>query len=172
LLIITGSMGAGKTSVLAEASDILALRKVVHAAIDLDALGLAHLPSAGGTDSVMYRNLESVCGNYASLGVTRLLLARAMESLAELESCRRIVSAANTSVCRLTASIAEMQQRIRTRETGTQQRQFVDRVAILDAILNRAAVEDFVVVNEYRSLSDVAQEMLIKAGWISADTCV
>ena len=29
-------MGAGKTSVLAEASDILTLRKIPHAAIDLD----------------------------------------------------------------------------------------------------------------------------------------
>ena len=47
LLIITGTMGAGKTSVLGEASDILALRGIAHAAIDLDALGLAHLPSAG-----------------------------------------------------------------------------------------------------------------------------
>ncbi|MGZ4896446.1 MAG: hypothetical protein ACXVJ0_08295, partial [Candidatus Angelobacter sp.] len=79
MLIITGSMGTGKTSVLAEASDILALRHIVHAAIDLDALGLAHLPSAAGNDDAMYRNLKSVCENYASLGVTRLLLARAME---------------------------------------------------------------------------------------------
>jgi hypothetical protein len=43
LLIITGTMGAGKTTVLAEASDILALRHITHAAIDLDAFGLAHL---------------------------------------------------------------------------------------------------------------------------------
>jgi hypothetical protein len=93
LLIITGSMGSGKTSVLAEASDILALRHIVHAAIDLDALGLAHLPSAAGNDGVMYRNLESVCKNYAALGVTRLLLARAMESREELELCKGIVSA-------------------------------------------------------------------------------
>jgi len=46
LLIITGTMGAGKTAVMAEASDILTRRQIVHAAIDLDALGLAHLPSA------------------------------------------------------------------------------------------------------------------------------
>jgi hypothetical protein len=31
-------MGAGKTAVLAEASDILSLRDIVHAAIDLDVL--------------------------------------------------------------------------------------------------------------------------------------
>jgi hypothetical protein len=167
LLIITGSMGAGKTSVLAEASDILALRHIVHAAIDLDALGLAHLPSANGNDGAMYRNLKSVCENYASLGVTRILLARAMEDRAELELCRGVVTAANTQVCRLTAGIHTMQQRVKMRESGVLQREYVNRVAILDAILDRAQLEDFAVINANRPLSDVAQEMLSKAGWIS-----
>jgi hypothetical protein len=167
LLIITGSMGAGKTSVLAEASDILALRQIVHAAIDLDSLGLAHLPSVSGNDGVMYRNLESVCRNYAALGVTRLLLARAVEDHAELELCRTAVSAVNTAVCRLTASLDEMQQRVRKRESGVLQREYVNRVTILDAILDRARLEDFVVINENRPINDVAKEMLIKAGWIS-----
>jgi predicted ABC-type ATPase len=57
LLIITGTMGAGKTSVLAEASDILAKRRVTHAAIDVDALGLAHLPIGASNDAVMYASL-------------------------------------------------------------------------------------------------------------------
>jgi hypothetical protein len=165
LLIITGSMGAGKTSVLAEASDILAMRHIVHAAVDLDALGLAHLPSADN-DGVMYHNLQSVCENYAALGVTRILLARAMEDRAELELCGSVVTAANTQVCRLTAGIDTMQQRVRMRESGVLQRKYVDRVAILDAILDRAQLEDFAVINENRSLSEVAQEMLGKAGWI------
>jgi len=167
LLIITGSMGAGKTSVLAEASDILVLRHIVHAAIDLDALGLAHLPSTADNDGAMYRNLESVCRNYAALGVTRILLARAMEDHAELELCRRAVTAANTQICRLTAGIDTMQQRVKIREFGVLQRQYVDRVATLDAILDLARLENFVVINENRSLSEVAQEMLSKAGWIS-----
>ena len=160
-------MGAGKTLVLAEASDILAMRHIVHAAVDLDALGLAHLPAAASTDVVMYRNLQSVCDNYAALGVTRLLLARAMEDRAELELCRTVVSAAQTTVCRLTAGIDTMQQRVKTRESGVLQQEYVDRVAILDAILDRSRLEDFVVINENRPVNDVAKEMLIKAGWIS-----
>jgi len=75
---MTGTMGAGKTAVLGEASDILAQRQVVHAAIDLDALGLAHLPPAASTDGVMYDNLRAICRNYAALGVKRFLLARAI----------------------------------------------------------------------------------------------
>jgi hypothetical protein len=164
-------MGAGKTTLLGEASDILALRHIVHAAIDLDALGLAHLPSAAasesGNDGVMYRNLQSVCNNYASLGVRRLLLARAIEDRAELELCRGVVSAANTVVCRLTATIETMQQRVQTREAGVSQRKYTARVANLNVILDRARLEDFTVTNENRSLTEVAHEMLVKAGWIS-----
>jgi N-acetyltransferase len=130
LLIITGTMGAGKTTVLAEASDILALRNIAHAAIDLDALGLAHLPSAANNDGVMYRNLESVCKNYASFGVRRILLARAMENRAELQLCRGVISATKTVVCRLTASIESMQQRVKMRESGVAQRICCSRLEI------------------------------------------
>ena len=152
---------------LGEASDILALRHIAHAAIDLDALGLAHLPSAASNDGVMYRNLQSVCENYSSLGVRRLLLARAMEDRAELELCRGIISATNTVVCRLTASIEAMQQRVNMRESGVSQGEYVARVAKLNVILDRARLEDFTVSSESRSLTEVAHEMLVKAGWIS-----
>ena len=42
LLIISGSMGAGKTTVLSEASDLLAQADIPHAAIDLDWLAVMH----------------------------------------------------------------------------------------------------------------------------------
>jgi hypothetical protein len=167
LLVITGTMGAGKTHVLAEASDILALQGIVHAAIDLDALGLAHLPAAAETEGVMYRNLQSLCENYASLGVRRLLLARAMEDRAELELCSGLVSASNTVVCRLSASIETMEQRIRLRESGVSRRDYITRVTELNAILDRAQLENFTITNENRPLTDVAHELLVKAGWIS-----
>ena len=167
LLIITGTMGAGKSSALGEASDILALKGITHAAIDLDSLGLALLPSAASSDGAMYRNLQSVCANYSSLGVRRLLLARAIENCAELELCSGIVSASNTVVCRLTASIEAMKQRVRLRESGVSQRDYVARVVELNTILDRAQLENFTITNENRPLTDVAQELLVKAGWIS-----
>ncbi len=97
LLIITGTMGAGKTTVLGEASDILAQRRIPHAALDLDALGLAYLPSAEKSDEAMYQNLQAVCSKYASFGVKRLLLARAVENRAELELCRIAASVAGVT---------------------------------------------------------------------------
>jgi hypothetical protein len=167
LLLITGSMGVGKTSVLGEASDILALQNIAHAALDLDAFGLAHLPSGASNDAVMYRNLQSVCRNYASLGIRRFLVARAIEDRPTLESCRRAVSATNTVVCRLTANLATMRKRVKLRESGVLQQQFVARVAKLNSILDRARLEDFVVTSDNRSVTQIAHEMLLKAGWIS-----
>jgi N-acetyltransferase len=167
LLIITGTMEAGKTAVLAEASDILALRQIAHAAIDLDALGLAHLPFGVRNDTVMYGNLRSICRNYSALGVQRFLLARAMQDHSELERCRDAVPATNAVVCRLTASLEAMKQRVKMRESGVSQREYIARVAKLNVILNRARLEDLTVINENRPLTDVALEVLVKAGWIS-----
>jgi hypothetical protein len=166
LLIITGSMGSGKTSVMAEASDILAARGIPHAAIDLDALGTVHLAPRADRGDVVDRNLRCVWENYAALGVSRLLLARAMETRQELEGCCAAVGAAKAIVCRLTAGKETMEQRIRMRETGMWQQKFVDRVRVLDALLDGVALEDFSVTNEDRSITDVAQEMLSRAGWL------
>jgi hypothetical protein len=167
LLVITGAMGAGKTSVVGEASDILTLHYIAHAAIDVDTLGLAYLPTASGNDDVMYGNLRSVCDNYASLGVTRFLLARALESRAQLDLYRGIVLATDTVVCRLTADIETMERRVKERESGVSQREYVARVAKLNVVLDHARLEDFCISSENRSITEVAHEMLVRAGWIS-----
>ena len=148
MLIITGTMGAGKTAAMGEASDILAQRQIVHAAIDLDALGLAYLPSAARSDGVMYDNLRSIYRNYVALGVRRFLVARAIEDQAQLRLCRDMIPAADTVVCRLTASIEAMQRRVQTRDPGISQQEYVARVAKLNVILNGARLEDFAVTNE------------------------
>ena len=160
-------MGAGKTAVLGEASDLLALRGIVHAAIDLDGLGLAHLPSAAPSDDAMYENLQSVCGNYVARGVRNFLVARAVENETQLNRCREIIPAASTAVCRLVAGVETMKRRVEMREAGVSQRDYVARVTKLNAILDGAQLENFAVVNEDRPLTEVALEMLRKAGWIA-----
>jgi hypothetical protein len=60
-----------------------------------------------------------------------------------------------------------MQQRVKMRESGVAQGEYVARVAKLNVILDRARLEDFTVSSESRSLTEVAHEMLVKAGWIS-----
>lgn len=166
LLIITGSMGSGKTAVMAEASDILALRGIPHAAVDLDMLGCGHLPCSPTNDDVMYRNLQAVWQNYAALEVDRLLLARAIESRTHLERCVVAVGAKEVVLCRLAASLETMQERIRSRELGVCRGKYIERVKTLNEALDDAQLENFAVANEGRQLTDVANEVLERAHWL------
>lgn len=164
MLVISGSMGSGKTTVLAEASDILTAR-VVHAAIDLDALGIARLPDRAPAD-LSYRNLASVWGNYAAAGVNRLLIALAVEDRAVLDRVSEAVPGAEVVVCRLKAPLKTMQQRVREREPGMLQQKLVARAAELEAVLDRTRIEDFAIDNEDGSVPKLANEMLVRARWL------
>jgi hypothetical protein len=155
VLVISGSMGAGKTTVLGEASDFLAARDIVHAAIDLDALSIGHY-----TGDLATPNLAAVWRNYAAAGVTRLLLA---EADVDRERIRQAVSGAQIVVCRLRASVDTMQERVRVREPGMRQEEFVARVAELERTIGG---EDFSVDNDGRDITEVAREVLLGAGWL------
>lgn len=165
VIVITGSMGAGKTTVMAEASDILTAADIAHAAIDMDALGVAHVPAAASFD-LAYRNLASVWANYAAAGVTRLLLAEAVESRDELDRIARAIPESEVVVCRLTAPRQTMEQRVRVREPGRLQASFVARVADLDACLDAAHLEDFRLDNDDTPVTDTARALLERAGWL------
>jgi dephospho-CoA kinase len=164
VIIITGSMGAGKTTVLAEASDLLGKHGVAHAAIDLDTLGVSHLPGMSSAD-LAYANLRSVWANYAAAGATRVLVAAAVESRVELNHITEAVPHAEINVCRLRAPLETMKERVRIREPGMHREKFVARVADLERLLDAAALEDFTLLNS-GSVTDVAREMLVKSGWL------
>ena len=165
IIVISGSMGSGKTTVMAEASDLLAAAGVIHAAIDLDALGIGHVPEGAWPDLV-YRNLASVWENYAEAGATRLLLAEAVESRGELDRIRQVISNSDVVVCRLRANVETMRQRVLVREPGMLQDTFIARVAELEALLDAAHVEDFSLHNDEGSITEVARALLVRAGWL------
>lgn len=89
-----------------------------------------------------------------------------MEDHAELELCNVAIPASNTIVCRLSASVETMEQRIKLRESGVLRRDYIARVAELNITLDRAKLENFTITNDNRTLTEVASEMLVKAGWI------
>jgi hypothetical protein len=114
------------------------------------------------------QNLGVVVQNYAAAGITRILLAEAVETRSARDRICEALGGEQVVVCRITASIATMQSRVRLREPGSFQNEFIARVATLEAILEAAAVEDFTVDNDARPVTDVAREMLVRAGWMDA----
>ena len=167
LLIISGSMGSGKTTVLSEASDLLEEANVAHAAIDLDWLSKMHPSREQHGARLLFANLAVVWPIYAAAGAERLLVARVVENRSELQLYREAVPGAEPVVCRLTCAVETMEERVRTREPGMIQAEAVARARELAEILERNRAEDFTIDNgEEPSITDVAREVLSRAGWL------
>ena len=116
---------------------------------------------------LIFANLTSVWPNYLAAGAERLIVARVVEDRAELAHYRAAVPGAQPIVCRLTAPLALMHERLRIREPGMILEQALERASELDGILEQTGVEDFVVDNgPGRPVGDVAGEVLSRAGWL------
>ncbi len=166
VLIISGSMGSGKTTVLSEVSDLLVEADVAHAAIDLDWLTSMHPSRGQHGERLMFANLAVVWPIYAAAGAERLVVARVVGDRSELHQYREAVPGAEPVVCLLEASLETIQERLRGREPGMLQAKSVARSEALADILRRARAEDFTVENGAgRPITDVAREVLSRAGW-------
>lgn len=90
-----------------------------------------------------------------------------MEDRAELKLFRDVMPASSRVVYRLIASVEVPKQRVKIGESDISQQEYVAPIAKLNVILDRGQLEDFTVINENRSLAEIALEMLTRAGWSS-----
>lgn len=165
ILALSGSMGAGKTTILGEASQLLGAADIYHAALDLDHLGLGHYRETS-TDELMLRNLTSIWNNYAAAGADHLLVAKPFDTVLKRQQLATAIPGADLRICRLLAPLSTMQERVRQREQGPNQAYFVEHVATLERFLDHNQIEDFSVNNDNRPTTDVANEVLTIAGWL------
>jgi len=112
----------------------------------------------------MYRNLALVWQNYRGAGVTNIVVAAAIDRR-DLPFLKAALDGPETTICRIRAPLSVMQDRVRLREPGMFQTKGIERVAELDALLDRAAMEDFTLTNHGHSITDLSVEMLTRAGF-------
>jgi hypothetical protein len=85
-VILTGTVGAGKTTALHALGALLAARSVPHALVDADAVRLLHPAPAGDPfqQEVELRNLRDLSRNYREAGARVVLVAAVIERAADL----------------------------------------------------------------------------------------
>jgi adenylylsulfate kinase len=170
-LLITGTVGVGKSTVAMEISDVLAALESPNAAVDLDALVCQWPPTSEWNNDLMFENLASLWPNYLAHGATRLVLARVLEDRAELARYRVAVPGAEITVCRLVAPEAVRVRRLlRRMPPGPSREWHLDRTVKLESSLVRLACEEFTVENGDRPVRDVAFEVLVRAGWVTKES--
>jgi hypothetical protein len=164
-LLLTGGLATGKTVVIKEVVAIASTLGLRTAAIDLDWLGW----STGATfelDDLIARNLMAVAGTYAAAGIDHLAVARAVAHPNGLKVITAALAEWELTVIRLAAPRGSLEQRIRTRDSGSELREHLSELDNMTVQVSAAAPHAHVVVNDGRNLEDVASEVMRIAGWM------
>jgi energy-coupling factor transporter ATP-binding protein EcfA2 len=168
MLVITGPVGVGKTTVAVTASGLLDRAGTAHALVDMDWLRWCH-PSPDHDPfhiALGLRNLAAVWANCRAAGAERLLLVDIVESGEDLAGYRAAVPGADIVVARLRASLPTIMSRLEGREVGADLEWHRRRAAELSGIMERNRIGDLIVDTEEKTVADLAGELLTRAGWI------
>jgi hypothetical protein len=171
VLLLTGPVGVGKSTVAHEASGLLSDAKVAHALVDLARVGACWPapPDDPWNERLAHRNLACMWSNFRAAGAERLLLCRVLEARSLLRHIVAAVPGAEITVVRLCAPLQVLQERIRAREAGRDPDWYLEAAAYLAEAMERSAVEDYCIDNVGRSAHEVAEQALRLAGWLEPD---
>ncbi|MGH2756976.1 MAG: hypothetical protein ACRDI3_04230 [Actinomycetota bacterium] len=166
-VLLTGTVGSGKTAVAEEVGTLLHEARIPRAMIDLD--WLCQLSPAPENDpyaeELMLRNLGLIWPSFRDGGAQYLVLARVIERREHLARYREVVPEADITVVRALASQDTIRRRLQQREIGSYFEPMWARSKELASILDQAQAEDFTVSNDERPLREVATEVLKRLEW-------
>jgi len=167
-LLITGTVGAGKTSVAELVGDLLSETGVPNAVIDLDWLRRSWPGPTGDRFNLAMalRSLRSIARNYQDAGAVRIVLAGVVETRDGRDRHEDALGVP-LSVCRLRVDLALVRARLAQRHEGEGAvlQWHLARSGELDIVLEAAAIEDFAVDATDLSISSTGRTVLSAAGW-------
>jgi adenylylsulfate kinase len=174
-VVITGTIGVGKTAVAEALSELMHRKDMRHALIDVDWLGQVYPPPRAKDPydlALAFTNLTAIAPNFHAAGARYFIVAATLTSRSELDRLRSALPRVRLHVCRVTASPETIAARIRGRELGSLLDDFLTRTQSLDRHIAAARLEDFTVVNDNRPIAEIASELLEGLAWGPASKTV
>lgn len=164
VIIITGPVGAGKSTSMRALAELLAQRGESVAMIDLDSLRA--LWPANPDDPFHARlglaNLSSIWPHFAERGARWLLLTDAVEHPDQRADYEHAVPDSEIIVVRLNLPLDRVHERLRGRESGESLKWHLHRSGELQQLMTERGIGDVVVTVDDHDPKAVAQLMLDK----------
>jgi hypothetical protein len=169
-ILVTGTVGVGKTATLLAIGDLLAEDDEPYALVDLDWLAWVRPDPASGetVQGVLVENLGLVSETFGRAGVERLVLARAVRSLDEVEAIRFALGVTALTVVRLVAAPSVVEQRLRRRDRGVELVGHLAETAAFAEAAELAGIGDAVVAVDELAVEEVARAVLERASWTAS----
>ncbi len=167
-VVISGSLGAGKTHLAEDLGDALSLRGLPCAVVDLDWLcGMHPAPKDDRyNQQLMFTNLAAIWPNYEAAGVQYLVLARVVENPGDRLRYEQSLNGAEVKIVRVEASSTTRRARLIEREPeGFWRDGHLSRTDDLAKTLEDLGLDDFVVQNDGRVIGDVTAEVIEFLEW-------
>lgn len=166
-IVITGPVGAGKTTTMWALADLLEDHDMPVAAIDMDGLRWFHPRPADdqfGT-RVGLHHLRTMATTYGELGIFTLVLADVIETGTERH--QEAMPGYDVIVVRLNVTIERLHDRLRQRETGVSYEWYENRAIELTDIMERNGIGDVVIEVDDETPQQLAQRIADRLGLLS-----
>lgn len=175
-IVITGPVGAGKTTTAGALADLLEQVRIPHAMIDMDHLRWAWPapPDDRFNARLGYRNLAAVAGAYREAGVRVLVLADVVERPEDRARYEAAIPGARVVIVRLRVPLELIAARLHGRDAGEQLAWSLNRAPELEGILDAGGIGtgsgDLIVEVGTRGPDAVAAEIADRLGLVGASS--
>ena len=168
ILVLSGPVGVGKTTVGEEVSEVLDREGVAHTLIDFDQLRYTYprIPEDPWCNGLAFQNLASIWENCKRRGSRNLVISTVVEDEAFIDQLSSTISESVVFVFQLYASPATLMARVNKREIGSGLERHRHRAMELLEILARDSVPcDARIDTDNTSITDTASEIVRQVNW-------
>ena len=166
ILLITGTVGTGKTTIATEIGAQLAAMNLHNAVVDLDWLGWVNVGNDfNGYDQLIIQNLVSAWQNYRTIGVEYLVLARAFLQREPVDILLNTFPNTPMIIVRLTASKETIKKRLSQRDSAETLREHLAEMEVMNQIMDGLNLENAIVNNDSLSEKETASQIIHITNW-------
>lgn len=160
-IVITGPVGAGKTTTAMALAEMLEHEDISCAMVDMDQLRWFHPTPQGDPfgEAIGHKHVRYMTETWRELEIPTVILADVIETAAGKQALADALPGYDLVVVRLNVSMEQLHARLRNRETERQIPWHLNRAQELQDVMIRNGVGDLVVDVEDQSPEQLAAEI-------------